>query len=44
MIGDFNTEPTETAIYDFYEIYNLANIVKDTLKAFNNFKGSNNSV
>ena len=44
LIGDFNKEPTDTAIYDFYEIYNLANIVKDRLKAFNDFKGSNKSI
>ena len=44
LIGDFNTEPTKTAIYDFCEIYNLANIVTDTLKAFDDFKGSNKSV
>ena len=26
---DFNAEPTEPAIYDFFEIYNLANLVKE---------------
>ena len=44
LIGDFNTEPTETAVYDFCEIYNLANLVEDTLKAFDNSKRSNKSV
>ena len=28
MIGDFNAEPTGTAVYDFCDIYNLANLVK----------------
>ena len=29
LIGDFNAEPTETAVYDSYEIYNLANLIKE---------------
>ena len=29
LIGDFNEEPTETAIHDFCQIYNLANLVKE---------------
>ena len=28
-MGDFNTEPTDTTLSDFCEIYNLKNIVQD---------------
>ena len=28
LTGDFNAEPIETNVYDFCEIYNLANLVK----------------
>ena len=30
LIGDFNEEPTETALHDFRQIYNLANLVKES--------------
>ena len=29
FIGDLNAEPTETAVSDFCEIYNLRNLIKD---------------
>ena len=29
LIGDLNAEPTEAAISDFYEIYNLNHLIKD---------------
>ena len=29
LIGDLNAEPTEAAISDFCEIYNLKNLIKD---------------
>ena len=28
-MGDFNTEPTDTALSNFCEIYNLKNLIKD---------------
>ena len=28
-MGDFNAEPTDVALSDFCEIYNLKNIVRD---------------
>ena len=31
LIGDFNEEPTETAIHDFCRIYYLANLVKEKI-------------
>ena len=29
LIVDFNAEPNEIVVYDFCEIYNLANLVKE---------------
>ena len=29
LIGDFNAKSTETTVYVFCEIYNLANVVKE---------------
>ena len=29
LIGDFNAETTETTVYIFCEIYNLANLAKE---------------
>ena len=29
LIGDLNAEPTEAAISDFWEIYNLKHLIKD---------------
>ena len=29
LIGDLNAEPTEAAVSDFYEIYNLKYLIKD---------------
>ena len=29
LLGDFNTEPTDTALSNFCEIYNLKNLIKD---------------
>ena len=29
LMGDFNAEPTDTALSDFCEIYNLKNVIKD---------------
>ena len=31
LIGDFNSEPTELAICNFYEIYNTKNIMKEKM-------------
>ena len=30
LLGDFNTEPTDTALSHFCEIYNFKNLIKDT--------------
>ena len=29
LLGDFNTEPTDTALSNYYEVYNFKNLIKD---------------
>ena len=39
LMGDFNAEPADTIVSDFYEIYNLKNIIREKTC----FKNPNNS-